>query len=87
MRHGDHRKDRERGWAIRRPDIRLNVIEMTQHAAKCFGGEQAAARTITLPPLPCRTLEDFSDQEIREIEAQYGCRVAGRYAWSECCDA
>ena len=64
-----------------RNNIKGGGVRVTRHTAIVLGGMREmirdAGRIIRFDGPTCRTLDDMTEEEINEIEKQYGCPVTG----------
>jgi len=54
-------------------------VLITEHVARHFGTPMGKVIKFKGPPV--RTAEDMTPEELVALEAEYGCRVSGRFQW------
>jgi hypothetical protein len=66
---------KERSWGNNGTPFRHNVVHMSKSAINglCKVWLGAKEYDLVFEPLPCRTQDDMSAEEIAEIERAHGC--------------
>ena len=71
------RSQRDKRWGRDGATHKHNVVVLSRFAIHGLRGvwKEAQTEVLEFEPLPCRTLEDMTPEEIAEIERAHGCEV------------